>query len=165
MVWGRWSCKRDLVGTESERQLDLLVKYRDVSSTGKHHWADVGVVGEHKASHTDRTNTLLQLPRHVRDIFAMEPIRCFVHGYFLLGSSTELYVFDRSEAYSAATFDIHAEVERFIRDMSGYALMSDEELGLDMFVRRCGARQFVTVIEHGSTKRRRLELGAWPIIP
>ena len=46
----------------------------------------------------------------------------------------ELWVFDRSGCYSSGEFDIHKEPERFIRAIAGYAIMSDQELGLDIFV-------------------------------
>jgi hypothetical protein len=45
------------------------------------------------------------------------------------------------------SFDIHEESERFIRIISGYCLMSDEEHGLDTFIEREGSAEFVTVAD------------------
>ena len=95
-------------------------------------------------------------------VHRVRPVR-YVHGFLLLGSSMELYIFDRSGAYGATPFDIHDEPERFVRVMSAYVLMNDEELGLDTFIERADGKQFVTVTEEGQRKRRRLQLEARPI--
>ena len=157
--------QKELTGNDSERQLDILMKHSDVRlpPSGKHHWSDVRVVGEHKVSNREQSAKFWQLAIYVRDVFATQPMRRFVHGFLLLGTSMELYIFDRSGAYGASPFDIGTSPERFIRIMSGYALMSDEELGLDTFVDREGEKPFVTVVEDGARKRRRLQLEATPI--
>ncbi len=49
-----------------------------------------------------------------------------------------LCVFDRSGPYNSEKFDIHEEPERFVTVIAGYALMTDAELGLNMFVKRDG---------------------------
>jgi hypothetical protein len=43
---------------------------------------------------------------------------------------------DRSGAYSSKKFDIHKELERFVKVIAGYALMLDVELGLNTFIKR-----------------------------
>ena len=45
-----------------------------------------------------------------------------------------LWVFDRSGLSSSEKFDIHKEQEQFIGAITGYALMMDAELGLNMLV-------------------------------
>lgn len=162
-VYYTTASKKDLTGTDSERQLDLLMKRRDISVAGKHHWEDIRVVGEHKASYTYRAAKFFQLGRYIRDVFTTQPTRRFVHGFLLLGSSMELYIFDRSGAYGATPFNIYDEPERFVRVMSAYVFMSDKELGLDTFIERVDGKQFVTVTEDGQGKRRRLQLEARPI--
>lgn len=42
--------------------------------------------------------------------------------------------------------------------------MSDEELGLDTFVKRDGEDQFITIIEDVTRKERRLQLEQDPIV-
>lgn len=54
-----------------------------------------------------------------------------------------LWVFDRSSAYSTDKFDAHKEPERFVQDISGYALMSDSELGLNTLIHRDGNFNYV----------------------
>ncbi|KAG6107266.1 hypothetical protein E4U14_004253 [Claviceps sp. LM454 group G7] len=50
----------------------------------------------------------------------------------------ELWIFDRSGAYSSGTFDIDREPEKFARDLVSYATMNAEMLGADTFIKRNG---------------------------
>ena len=141
-----------MTGVDTEAQLDLLVKSRNRSSLDLHNWADVCVVGEHTLL-KDRSK-FLQLARYARTVFLAQPRRCFLHSFTLCDTSMELHVFDRSGAYSAEPFDIHKDPERFIRAISGYCLMRDDELGLDTFVECDGPKEFVTVVDDTGTDMR-----------
>ena len=109
-VYYTTASKKDLTGTDSERQLDLFMKHRDVSPDGKHHWEDVRVVGEHKASHTDRAIKFFQLARYIRDVFTTQPTRrCLgaqpqiprrpIAEMFLLKRSSKLDLFQGGETF------------------------------------------------------------------
>ncbi len=100
----------------------------------------------------------------MRDMFTAQLTRRFIHGFFLSGTTMELWVFDRSGPYSSGEFDIHKEPEQFIRAIVGYAMMSDEGLGLDTFVERDGEDRFITIIEDVTGKERRLQLEQDPIV-
>ncbi|KAL9099823.1 MAG: hypothetical protein Q9163_004726 [Psora crenata] len=153
--------QKDLTGLENEAQLDLLVMSRNKPLSDPYDWADVRVVGEHAFS-KDGSN-FLQFARYARNVFWAQPRRRFLHGFTLCDTSMELHVFDRSGAYSAEPFDIHRDPERFIRAISGYCLMSDEELGLDTFAERDGTREFVTVFDNMTGEDRRLQIETHPI--
>ena len=155
---------KDLTGAEARRQLDLLVKRNTKDMVGAiHDWKDVKVIGEHKQSKDDLKATLLQLGRYMRDVFTAQPTRRYIHGFVLHGSTMELWVFDRSGPYSSGPFDIHEEPERFIKAITGYVMMSDEELGLDTLVERDGENQSITVTEDVTGKEKRLQLELDPI--
>lgn len=94
----------------------------------------------------------------MRDVFTAQPTRRFIHGFFLCGTTMELWALDRSGPYSSGDFDIHKEPVHFIRAIAGYAMMSDEELGLDTFVRRDGVDRLITITEDVSGKERRFQL-------
>lgn len=81
----------------------------------------------------------------MRDVFATQPTRRFIHGFMLLGSTVKLWVFDRSGPYRSGIFNIHRKPEQFIRAIAGYTMLSDEELGLDTLTERDGENQFITV--------------------
>ena len=116
--------KSDLGGGIAQRQLDLFVKRRGTEASQKHDWKDVCVIGELKQSKYSLKKLLLQMARHMRDTSAAQPIRRFIHGFFLHDTTMELWVFDRSGPYSSGEFDIHEEPEKFIRTIAGYAMMS-----------------------------------------
>lgn len=91
------------------------------------------MIGELRESDKEWKVKLLQLGRYMRDVFAIQLTRRFVHGFTLLGSIMELWIFDRSGPYSSGVFDIHKEPEKSIRAIAGNTMMSDKELGLDTF--------------------------------
>lgn len=106
---------KDLTGAEARRQLDIFIKRKSNVSRTAHNWKDVQVIGEHKTSNSkDFKPLLLQLGRYIRDVFTAQPTRRFIHGFFLYGTTMELWVFDRSGPYSSGEFDIHKEPEQFI---------------------------------------------------
>ncbi|OJD10190.1 hypothetical protein ACJ73_09900, partial [Blastomyces percursus] len=74
--------KADLTGSKAERQVDLLLRARGASPSQKNHdWRDILVVGELKKSKDEikTKGTLLQMSRYVREVFAAQPTRRFVH--------------------------------------------------------------------------------------
>ncbi|KAL9597526.1 MAG: hypothetical protein Q9219_005073 [cf. Caloplaca sp. 3 TL-2023] len=138
--------KSGLKGGEAERQLDILLKKRDSEAGEKHDWKDVCVIGELKKSPSPNLKPLLkQLAVYMRDVFTAQPIRRFIHGFFLHGTIMELWVFDRSGPYSSGEFNIHEHPEKFIRAITGYAMMNDEELGMDTFTQLNDCCRLITI--------------------
>ena len=162
-IYCETKCAADLSGGEARRQLDIFIKRRD--AIGKvHDWKDVQVIGEHKQSRNDFKGLLLQLSEYMRDVFTNQPTRRFIHGFFLHGTTMELWVFDRSGPYSSGQFDIHKQPERFIRALAGYALMDDEELGIETFIKCKGQEMHVNVTEDSKGKKLKLCLEPIPLI-
>ncbi|KAL8978915.1 MAG: hypothetical protein Q9177_006274, partial [Variospora cf. flavescens] len=154
----------DLTGGEAQRQLDLFVKRRGIETSGKHNWKDVLVIGELKQSKWPLKKILLQLARYMRDAFTAQPTRRFIHGFFLHKTTMELWVFDRSGPYSSGEFDIHKEPEKFIRAIAGYAMMDDEELGLDTFTELDNKGRFVTISKDETGLENRMRLDKAPFV-
>lgn len=160
----------DLIGAEARRQLDIFVKPngKNISKT-VHDWKDFTVIGLLRESDKEWKVKLLQLGTYMRDVFVTQPTRRFVHGFTLLGSTMELWGFDRSGPYSSGVFDIHKKPELFIRAIAGYTMMSDEELGLDTFTGLDTFRgldeeyRSITITEDTTGKERRLQLEEDPI--
>ncbi|SLM36384.1 protein [Lasallia pustulata] len=149
----------NLTGAEPKRKLDILIKRKSSVSGTAHNWKNVQVVSELKeSSEKDCKALLLQLGRYIREVFTAQPTRRFIHGFSLYGTTMELWVCDRSGPYSSGEFDIHKEPEQFIRAIAGYAMMSDEELGLDTFAEWDGEDRFITITEDATGKERRLQL-------
>ncbi|OJD25348.1 hypothetical protein ACJ73_03285 [Blastomyces percursus] len=129
--------KADLTCSKAERQVDLLLRARGASrSQNMHDWRDILVVGELKQSKEEiRTKgTLLQMSSYVREVFAAQPTRRFVHAFAVCGTKMKAWVFDRSGLYSSGIIDVHVDSRRFFQVLVAHTMMSDEELGLDIFV-------------------------------
>ncbi|TWU74225.1 hypothetical protein ED733_003515 [Metarhizium rileyi] len=173
---------RQKVGTEASRQLDLFVKMRrdeasdtkydeesdtkyDEASDTNYDWRHVLVIGELKQSKQKNKSLLLQVSSAIRNVFAFQPTRSFVHAFTLTGTEMETWIFDRSGPYSGATFDIHMEPEKFIRVICAYVMMSDAEFGLDTYTKAKDNKLFITIpVEAcGKEQKRQLELDPNPI--
>ncbi|KAL2889205.1 serine/threonine-protein kinase Sgk2 [Ceratocystis lukuohia] len=99
----------------------------------------------------------LQLMCHVQGVFTDQPTRRFVHAFTLYACKMELWIFDRSGAYSSRTFDIHDEPDKFARALVGYATMDDATMGLDTFMERRDGHRYVT-LDDANGKETRLRL-------
>ncbi|KAH0492117.1 hypothetical protein TgHK011_007084 [Trichoderma gracile] len=82
------------VGTEAQRQLDLFVKLK--GDDLNHDWKHVLVVGELKESDKNSKALWLQIGSAVRNVFAAQPTRRFVHAFSLRGTEMENWIYDRS---------------------------------------------------------------------
>ena len=145
---------------ERKGQMDLFLQKPAVEASDTFWYKHVLVVGEQMKSYdTSRFKAdLLQLTRYVRGVFADQPTRRFVHAFSLCASKLELWVFDRSGAYSSGTFDIHDEPDKFARALVGYTTMDDDVMGLDMFVERQDGHRYVNLADaSGNETRVRLD--------
>ncbi|KAG5916176.1 hypothetical protein E4U61_003882, partial [Claviceps capensis] len=87
----------------------------------QHDWRDVLAIGRVKESElTEAKELLLQLGSAVREVFARQPTRRFVHAFTLTGTTMETWAFDGSGTYSGATFNVHEEPEKFVQVLCGY---------------------------------------------
>ncbi|KAM5499615.1 hypothetical protein McanMca71_006189 [Microsporum canis] len=160
--------KADLIGSEAERQVDLLLKARvqGDSEEEKHDWKDILVVGELKQSSNEiqTKDTLLQLARYVREVFIAQPTRLFVHAFVVCGTKLEAWVFDRSGPYSSGVLDIYKDAKQCFQVILGYAMMSDEELGLDTFTTlNANGDRTITINSAGNTEEIVLRLHSTPL--
>ena len=86
-----------------------------------------------------------------------------MHAFTLYKNKIRSWVFNRSGPYSLTTFDIYKELERFIYTIIVYIIISDEELGLNTFIKRDNSDRFITVIEDIIGQERILLLEPVPI--
>ena len=144
---------------ERKGQMDLFLQKPTAEVSDTFWYKHVRVVGEQKKSYdTSRFKAdLLQLTRYARGVFADQPTRRFAHAFSLCASKMELWVFDRSGAYSSGTFDIHDEPDKFARALVGYTTMDDDVMGLDTFVERQDGHRYVT-LDDASGKETRIRL-------
>ena len=75
----------------------------------------------------------------------------------------ELWVFDRSGPYSAAKFDIHKDPSRFIKIIAGYSIISNEELGINTFIKKDKIGKHIMIKGDDEIKEEKLYLEDKPI--
>ncbi|KAI1159506.1 serine/threonine-protein kinase Sgk2 [Nemania serpens] len=141
---------------ERKGQMDLFFQMPAPEASGIFEYKHVFVVGEQKSSYdTSRFKAdFLQLTRLVRGVFIDQPTRRFVHAFTISASIMELWVFDRSGAYSSGAFDIHDKPDTSARALVGYATMGNNAIGLDTFIEREGKYHYVTVDNVDSNETR-----------
>ncbi|KAL2888559.1 serine/threonine-protein kinase Sgk2 [Ceratocystis lukuohia] len=144
---------------ERKGHMNLFLRSPAVERSDTLFYKHVLVMGEQKKSyHPSRFEVdFLRLTRHVQGVFTDQPTRRFVHAFTLYAFKMELWIFDRSGAYSSGTFDIHDEPDKFARALVGYATMDDDTMGLDTFMERRDGHRYVT-LDDASGKETRLRL-------
>ncbi|KAK3946585.1 hypothetical protein QBC32DRAFT_402013 [Pseudoneurospora amorphoporcata] len=119
------------------------VRVTTIEAGSFYEYKNILVVGEQKKSCGKRRfkADFLRLTRYMRNVFADQPTRRFVHAFLLCASKMELWIFDWGGANSSGFFDIHEKADMFARAL-GY---DTEAMGWDTFIER--------VIEGGRKKR------------
>ncbi|KAK2603987.1 hypothetical protein QQS21_003823 [Conoideocrella luteorostrata] len=143
---------------ERKGQMDLFFQpaAAKASNIVEYEYKNVLVIGEQKKSYDSGRfkSDFLQLSRYVRGVFADQPTRRFVHAFTLCASKMELWVFDRSGAYSSGVLDIHDEPDKFACAIIGYATMDDDAMGLATFIERENGHRHVTLDDSSGNEIR-----------
>ncbi len=100
---------------------------------------------------------------NAREVFKNQPTRRFLHGFIIRGSMVELWIFNRSGLYSCEKLDIHKDPRRFIRVMAGYTMMSDEELGMNTYIKEDEISKYIMFKGEDKAKEEKLYLEGRPI--
>ncbi|CAD6503727.1 BgTH12-03385 [Blumeria graminis f. sp. triticale] len=162
----RSSGKCPMKGTNNDYQVDLLTKRIGVSNAhGKvHKWSDVRVLGEFTKikSSSQRNEKFYQLSRLALQVFYTQPLRHFVHGFTAFQSNFELWVFNRSGAYSSGLFNIEDDKEKLVRAICSYLLMSEQELGIDSSIQKVNGRSSVSIYDENQKETRKFVINPKP---
>lgn len=93
-------------------------------------WDCVQVIGQcHQGDYVYYQDGLLRLCRSAHQVFASQPSRLFLHGFYIRGSLIELWVFDRSGLYCSDVFDVRKDFIQLLSIILSYQRMTDQELG------------------------------------
>lgn len=100
-------------------------------------WDRVQVIGQfyHRGC-VSYQDGLLRLCRSAYQVFAKQPARLFLHGFYIRGSLIELWVFDRSGLYCSDLIDIHKDFIQFLSVILSYQRMTDQDLGESNIIER-----------------------------
>lgn len=130
---GVWHISKDSIasgheGTEDSARLLLTVSPSLGCDTGTR-WDHVQVIGQFYQHCVYYQDGLLSLCRSTHQVFASQPTRLFVHGFYIRSSLIELWVFDRSGLYCSSVFNIQNEFTQFLSIILSYQRIKDEDLG------------------------------------
>ena len=108
-------------------------------------------------------NDVLRFCDSARQVFQAQPALRFLHGFQICGFMMELWVFDRSGAYSCKLIDIEQRPDLFIKTIAGYTMMNDEEVGFNSFIRLDGLGSYVAFSGSDGNEAERFYLEDEPI--
>ncbi|KAI9764729.1 MAG: hypothetical protein M1840_008121 [Geoglossum simile] len=159
------SSSSPLGGSDCKRKPDIFLALSNTAKrNGQYIWQDVRIIGELKQSISRKyRDEFKKFCGYAREVFTSQPTRLFLHGFVIRGSIMELWVFDRSGPYNRDTFDIRKDPNRFIIVMAGYTMMSDEELGLNTYIKEDEHGKYIMFKAEDKTKEEKLCLEDKPI--
>ncbi|KAJ3554907.1 hypothetical protein NPX13_g10483 [Xylaria arbuscula] len=98
-----------------------------------------------------------------RRVFQARPTRMLLHGFQVCDSIMEMWVFDRSGAYSSHQFDMVQRPDLVVKVMTSYGRMNDEEAGFTSFIQRDDLGSYVIFQGTYENETKRLYLEDKPI--
>ncbi|KAH8729164.1 FunK1 protein kinase [Ilyonectria robusta] len=107
----------------------LLTMPTSPASNVQPRWDHVQVIGQFYHRGCVYQDGLLRLCRSAHQVFANQPTRLFLHGFYIRGSLVELWVFDRSGLYCSDVFDVQQDFIQFLSIILSYQRMTDQDLG------------------------------------
>ncbi|SZF01076.1 unnamed protein product [Blumeria hordei] len=146
-------------------QIDFLIKSIELENDDVD-WRNMNVGAEFTISPSEamRKKKFLQLSRCVREAYCAQPLRRFMHGFQMYEKEFELWVFDRSGAYSSGRMSITDCKGIFVRAICSYLLMSDEELGRDMSLLRIDGKSIASFTGSDDNSDQLFEIRPTPVI-
>ncbi|KAI1358449.1 hypothetical protein F5Y08DRAFT_350831 [Xylaria arbuscula] len=134
------------------------------SSSSSPSAADVRAFGDFSvgASGTDAMG-FSRLCETARRVFQARPTRMLLHGFQVCGSIMEMWVFDRSGAYSSHQFDMIQRPDLVVKIITSYGRMNDEEAGFTSFIQRDDLGSYVIFHGDDENETERLYLDDKPI--
>ncbi|KAK4115013.1 hypothetical protein N656DRAFT_747678 [Canariomyces notabilis] len=127
-------------------------------------WGHVQVIGQfHRRGSVSYQHGLLRLCRSAYQVFASQPTRLFLHGFYIRGSLIELWVFDRSGLYCSDLFDIQKDFIQFLSVVLSYQRTTDQDLGRSNLIETDEGGSYVTINNGTDHSLGKLYLESRPI--
>ncbi|KAI1779308.1 FunK1 protein kinase [Hypoxylon cercidicola] len=164
---GSWHLSCDNVAPEHEGTDDgarlLLTMPASQASNVQTRWDHVQVIGQFYQNRVCYQDGLLRLCRSAHEVFASQPTRLFLHGFYIRGSLIELWVFDRSGLYCSDMFDIQKDFVQFLSVILSYQWMTDQELGKINIIKTDKDGSYIILGRVGMPSLGKLYLKSQPI--
>lgn len=110
-------------------------------------WNQVQIVGQFYCSQDSASyqDGLVQLCRSAISVFATQPSRLFLHGFYVWGSLLEFWVVDRSGLYCSKVLNLRHNSSQFLSVILYYHRMTDRELGNSSIINTDQDGRYVTI--------------------
>ncbi|OBT70352.1 hypothetical protein VE03_00300 [Pseudogymnoascus sp. 23342-1-I1] len=150
-------------GSEDGARLFLTIHAAPASDV-QTRWDHVQVIGQfnHRAC-LSYQDGLLHLCRSAYEVFASQPTRLFLHGFYIRGSLIELWVFDRSGLYCSDVLDIQKDFIQLVSIICSYQRMTDQELGKLNIIETDEGGSYIVLDSVGNPSLGKLYLESQPI--
>ncbi|KAF9765556.1 hypothetical protein IL306_002147 [Fusarium sp. DS 682] len=150
-------------GADSGARLLLAIPTSPASNV-QTRWEHVQVIGQfYHHGRVCYQDGLLRLCRSAHQVFASQPTRLFLHGFYIRGSQIELWVFDRSGLYCSDVFDIREDFIQFLSIILSYQRMTDQDLGQINLIEADEGGSYVILDTTGMPSLGKLYLESQPI--
>lgn len=165
---GSWHISIGDVAPEHESDDDgarlLLTMPPSPASNAQTRWDHVQVIGQfyHRGC-VCYQDGLLRLCRSAHQVFASQPTRLFLHGFYIRGSLIELWVFDRSGLYCSDVFDIQNDFIQSLSIFLSYQRMTDQDLGKSNIIEMDNVGSYITLDIVAKPSLGKLYLESQPI--
>ncbi|KAI1369386.1 FunK1 protein kinase [Xylaria arbuscula] len=127
-------------------------------------WDDVQVVGQfYRNDVVSYRDGLVELSRSAYHVFASQPTRLFLHGFYIRRSLIEFWVFDRSGLYCSEVFGIQRDFDQFLSLVLSYQRMTDRQLGKGDIIETDEGGNYITFGNSDMTSLGKLYLECPPI--
>lgn len=165
---GSWQVSNGDVAQEHKSNNDgarlLLTMPTPPASNVQTRWDHVQVIGQfyHRGC-VSYQDGLLRLCRSAYQVFASQPTRLFLHGFYIRGSLIEFWVFDRSGLYCSDLFDIHKDFIQFLSIILSYQRMTDQDLGKSNIIKTDKSGSYIVLDSVAMPSLGKLYLETQPI--
>ncbi|KAI1418377.1 FunK1 protein kinase [Hypoxylon sp. FL1857] len=150
-------------GADNGAQLLLTIIPSQVSSK-QTRWDYVQVIGQfYHGNSVCYQDGLLRLCRSAYEVFASQPTRFFLHGFYMRGSLIELWIFDRSGLYCSEVFDMREDFIQFLSIILSYQQMTDQDLRNDDIIETDKDGSYITIDNVATSSVGKLYLESQPI--
>jgi serine/threonine protein kinase len=165
---GSWHVSGGNVAPERENADDgarlLLTIPTSPALDAQMRWDHVQVIGQfYHGGCVYYQDGLLRLCRSAQQVFASQPLRLFLHGFYIRGSLIELWVFDRSGLYCSDVFSVQKDFVQFLSVILSYQRMTDQDLGNINVIRTDNSGSYITLDDALGPLSGKLYLESQPI--
>lgn len=133
--------------------------------TAQTRWVDVQVVGQaEKSLSVGYQEGLIRLCQSAQKVFSNQPLRLFLHGFYMRGQYIEYWVFDRSGLYCSPVVLLKKEPELALSYLLSYQRMTDKQLGRSDLIQSDEGGSYVFHHDEGKPCLGKLYLENHPIV-